>query len=271
MSTFDEFLAGLFKSDSSETDDCEHINIDYGRVKRYLSDRGFGFVTHTFLSGRQSEVFFHIKNIKRTFPGLAQQLDAEGLVDTIHFWYETENTSKGEQVCRVLQSNAVRNMIAENLPFFTKKIENIWIDIDSPLPTWIHDVTVELVGNDRVNELSLERDGLKKERREFEEKRREEREAQRKIREKEFEQLVAEIKPLGFTKSNEVSEYIVNNRLGYKYQNISGIVKMEQEGTSWDFKGGFPRDIYARLCEELGLSNRGTKARAVGFKPFKDL
>ena len=99
----------------------------------------------------------------------------------------------------------------------------------------------------------------------------EEQKIQGEVEEKEFEQLVAEMKPLGLIKSKDVSWHIMSSRLGYKYKNISGIVKMEQDGTSWNFKGGFPPVIYARLCEELGLSNQGTRARVVGFKPFKDL
>lgn len=265
------------------------MNVDFGIVKKYFTDRGFGFVTRTFRSSHQSEVFFHIKILKKTRSDLAEKLDNEASLDKIYFWYETENTSKGEQVCNVLQSDVVHNMILDNSSFFIEKIETIWSNIDSSLPVWLHDVTVDLVGSDRANELSLERDKLEKERRELEEERRKEREAlqkieeaklqkqieeqriQEEIEEKEFEQLVAEMKPLGLTESREVSWYIMNNRLGNKYKNISGIVKMEQDGTSWNFKGGFPPDIYARLCEELGLSNQGTRARAVGFKPFKDL
>ncbi len=120
--------------------------------------------------------------------------------------------------------------------------------------------TLEIVA-DLVNELSL-----KRERREIEEQK-----TQEEIEEKEFEQLVSEMRSLGLTESKMVSWYITNNRLGHKYKNISGIVKMEQDGTSWEFKGGFPPKIYARLCEELGLRNQGTRARVIGFKPFKDL
>ena len=258
------------------------MNIDFGVVKRYLSDRGFGFVTRTFQSSHQSEVFFHIKNIKRTHPDLAEKLDNDAAADTIYFWYETDNTSKGEQICNVLTPDDINSKVLDNLPNFVKKIESIWTDIDSTLPVWLRDITDDLVGIDRTNELSLERDGLERERRELEEKRQKEWDAQQKIEEenlqmqeeaeeKEFEQLVAEMKPLGITKSNEVSCYIMKNRLGNKYKNISGIVMMEQDGTSWDFKGGFPPDIYARLCEQLGLSNQGSRARAVGFKSFKDL
>lgn len=264
------------------------MNIDFGVVKKYFSNRGFGFVTHTFLVGHQSEVFFHIKSLKRTRSDLAEKLNNEESIDTIYFWYETENTSKGEQVCNVLQSDAIHNMVTDNLVSFVGNIESIWNDIDSTIPVWLREVTVDLVGVERANEFSLERETLEIERRKLEEKERKKREAlqkieevkrqklieqekfQKEIEEKEFEQLVAEMKPLGITKSKEVSWYIIKKSLGYKYKNISGIVKMEQDGTSWSFKGGFPPMIYARLCEELGLSNQGTRARAVGFRPFKD-
>ena len=99
----------------------------------------------------------------------------------------------------------------------------------------------------------------------------EEQEIQKEIEKREFEQLVAEMLPLGFTHSHQVSRYILKNRLGYKYKNISGIVQMENDNSMWDFNGGFPPMIYARLCDELGLNNQGTRARAVGFKSFRDL
>ncbi|WP_337077207.1 hypothetical protein [Aeromonas dhakensis] len=74
-----------------------------------------------------------------------------------------------------------------------------------------------------------------------------------------------------FTHSSQVSHYIVSNRLGYKYKNISGVLQMELDGTTWDFKGGFPPKIYAKLCDELGLSNSGTRARAVAFESFGNI
>jgi hypothetical protein len=89
--------------------------------------------------------------------------------------------------------------------------------------------------------------------------------------EREFFQLVAEISPLGFTTTKEVSAYIVNNNLGLKYKHISGVVTMEGEGREWDYRGGFPARIYARLCDKLGLSNQRSQAKLKNFIPFKDI
>lgn len=87
----------------------------------------------------------------------------------------------------------------------------------------------------------------------------------------EFHQLLVEMRPLGFKRSKQLSKYIVDNKLGLKYKNISGILRMEYEGETWDFRGGFPPGIYRIICKELELGNQGTKARPVKFTPFKDI
>jgi hypothetical protein len=89
--------------------------------------------------------------------------------------------------------------------------------------------------------------------------------------EAEFALLLAEMKPLQFTDSAAVSRYIMKNRLGQKYQNVSGVVKMARDGTTWDFNGGFPPRIYRALCLELGLRKEHTRVSAIGFKSFKTL
>lgn len=265
------------------------IKVDFGVVKKYFTDKGFGFITHTFLDDHQPEVFFHIKSIKHTRHDLVEKLVNKEPLNTIYFWYQTENTNKGEQVYKVLKSDLIREIVTDTLPIYADKIESIWSNVDYALPVWLRDVTVDLVGIDRANELSLKREFKEREKRENEEERQKKQEALRRIEEeklqkqieekiiyeeikaKEFEQLVAEIKSLGFTRSNQVSWYIRENRLGNKYKNISGIVKMQKDGDLWSFEGGFPSDIYARLCRELELNNQGSYARVVGFKPYKDL
>lgn len=87
----------------------------------------------------------------------------------------------------------------------------------------------------------------------------------------EFELLVAEVQAKGFTRSSEVSNYIVKNRLGDKYQNISGILEMQNSHSTWKFNGGFPPVIYRMLCERLNLGNNETDSKVVGFTSFKVL
>lgn len=87
----------------------------------------------------------------------------------------------------------------------------------------------------------------------------------------EFDTLVDELKQYNFTTSGQVSRYILDNNLGRKYPNISGIVRMEKGVEAWDFNGGFPPDIYAKLCKELGLRNKRSGAKPVGFKAYKNI
>lgn len=94
---------------------------------------------------------------------------------------------------------------------------------------------------------------------------------QEQVEEDEFNQLVAETRSRNFSHSKELSKYIVDNKLGYKYKNISGILEMENHEGRWKFKGGFPPYIYARLCDELDLGNEGTDAKPREFTPYKDL
>lgn len=262
------------------------MNVDFGIVKKYFPEKGFGFVSRTFLGGYQTEVFFHIRNIKKSSFDLAEKLNNSDSIDTICFWYETEDTTKGEQVRNVVNSKVIQSTEFDNLSTVLNKVEEIWNDVDFSVSSWLRQATVDLVGDEQAQEIYLERIALEKE---HNEKKQKEQEALRKIEEEkyrkiiekrkiqeeieknEFDQLVEEMKPLGLTHSKQVSRYITDNHLGSKYKNISGILKMEQEGTTWQYEGGFPTKIYAMLCAELGLSNQGSRARAVSFTPFKDL
>lgn len=263
------------------------MNIDFGQVDKYIADRGFGFVTRIFCNV-QENVFFHIKTIKKTHGELSTKLDSENYEKT-YFWYEIESSKKGRQVSTVLNPQSVHEKYADDIPAFVEKIEYIWKNINSKLPDWLSQVTLDLVGTNRANQLNEERNRLVLQREEANEKKRKEQEElqraenakrekligerrlQEELEENEFNQLVAEMSRLRFTHSNQVSSYIMAHRLGNKYKNISGIVKMAQDGNTWNFNGGFPPHIYARLCSALDLNNQGTSARAVGFKSFKEL
>jgi hypothetical protein len=95
--------------------------------------------------------------------------------------------------------------------------------------------------------------------------------SQEEMEDQEFELLVAELQSEGFTQSSQVSSYIIQNKLGNKYQNISGVLEMKNSSSTWKFKGGFPPKIYAMVCERLNLGNKGTDSKVTKFTSFKDL
>jgi cold shock CspA family protein len=273
------------------------MNVHFGVVQKYFSEKGFGFVTHPLDSRTRKDVFFHISNVQKFSKDIADKLSVWEielfLDDHIYFYYEAENTSKGEQVKSILPRDGIRELLKSNLHDFTQKLTYTWQDIKTPQPTWLCDVTQDLIGTDGLNKLKLEREEKKKEVEELkrkeierieEEKRKqlelqererkieeEEQERQRKIEDEEFESLVAEIKSKGFTMSWQVSNYIIQHRLGDKYKHISGVLTMANNGTLWKFNGGFSPDIYGKLCHEIGLGNKGTNSKVAGFRAFKDL
>ena len=92
---------------------------------------------------------------------------------------------------------------------------------------------------------------------------------QSQVEEKEF----AELAPLGFTQSRDVSRYIQRHRLGRVYPHLSGKLRMysASQGVSWDFEGGISPKWYARLCQDLGLGHRGSDARVEKFTSYAQL
>jgi len=231
---------------------------------------------------------------------LLKKIEADEIKPSIYFWYETEISKKSEQVVSVISSDKITKDYANILPSFTEKVVCLWKDVRGDLPEWLVQITTDLVGVERVKQLRDDRDklelqikkeneirlkqekewkelenakleALRKERLAQQELQRETERLQVEIEDNEFQQLIAEIKPLAFTHSSQVSSYIMRNKLGLKYKHISGVVTMEKDGNTWDFKGGFPPKIYAKICSALDLDNNGSYAKVVGFNSFNKL
>ncbi|MCX7205493.1 MAG: cold shock domain-containing protein [Proteobacteria bacterium] len=258
------------------------MKIDFGKVERYIEDRGFGFVSHTFVESPSNEIFFHIKSVKRTHPELARALSTHKADEPIYFWYEFETTEKGQQVLLILDPKKISKDHMSNASAFVEMIEKSWMNAVMPLPESIKKATFDLLPPNEVDQLAAKRKILEKEKnRKYEEiqkieatrlqKIADQTAAQKEVEEDEFRKLVADMSTLGFTRSKDLSAYIVRHKLGHKYPHISGILQMANGGDVWDFNGGFPSKIYARLCSELGLINQGSSARPLKFTAYKDI
>ena len=257
-------------------------SIDFGTVENFIEDKGFGFVSRTFSSG--GHIFFHIKTIKRFSSKLAQELNSYDPYAAPYFWYEFEKTQKGAQVVALVNPTIIAEQYADEFARIADSINKVWMDENQfvniygnfpPLPESVAKATIDIIPAQDLILLKEKRVALEKEKNRVKVAEKEEMRAQRdarvKIEEEEFAQLLNEISNLGFTHSKQVSEYIVRNQLGYKYKNISGILRMGMRGDIWDFNGGFPTNVYARLCDELGLENQGSQAKPLGFRSYKNL
>lgn len=98
---------------------------------------------------------------------------------------------------------------------------------------------------------------------------REEQRRKNELKNAEYKALLEEVRPLGFTKSSQVSDYIRDNNLEQKYGLISGNVQMERRGDTWNFNGGIDPEYYKRLCIELGLENNNSGSSVRGFSPYR--
>jgi cold shock CspA family protein len=260
----------------------DEVKIDFGKVVKYIEERGFGFVSHSFVGSPSREVFFHIKNVKRTHPQLAQALNNPSSHEALYFWYAFEESDRGQQVIEILDPKKIGKKYPHEASALKEIIEKEWMNAEVPLPELTIKAAFDLLPPDEVRRLEKRRGILEVEKKkECQARQRAEiakleeianQQAAQEIAEKEeFRQLVAEMSALGFTHSKQVSAYIVRHRLGYKYQHISGILQMEMEGNVWNFNGGFPPKVYARLCEELKLGNQGSRAKPVAFTSYRDI
>lgn len=44
------------------------MSIEFGFVKRYVLEKGFGFLGRRFSETENNDIFFHISNIKKNIP-----------------------------------------------------------------------------------------------------------------------------------------------------------------------------------------------------------
>ncbi|MEM8718993.1 MAG: hypothetical protein AAGE84_06745 [Cyanobacteria bacterium P01_G01_bin.39] len=131
------------------------MKVEYGHVRKYITTRGFGFVTRTFdntirQDNKDRDVFFHITAIEDKFPDLAQQLN-KGFAKDVCFWYLVD-TSDREQVSQVwLDANNIPNCFRDALIIY---IVQLW-NSNQELPLWLEQVTIDLLGKARQEELHI--------------------------------------------------------------------------------------------------------------------
>lgn len=271
--TDSEFTA--LSEEKIATPATDMTDVFFGMVDRYIADRGFGFVKREFPERHGESYFFHIKTLKKARADLAISLEGGA---KLGFWYCLLETQKGKKEAQPLTLAQLSANATFSSPLI-RQVEALWSDSGIP-PGWLSEVTRDLLGAERAIELKRQKDEADAARRRMETEQFELEEsgraARRAMEEAEFAALLAEMEPLGFRESREVSDYIVRNNLGQRYKKISGYVTMEREigfgrpVDTWEFKGGFPPAIYRRLCRKLGLVDQGSGAKAVDFKSFED-
>lgn len=88
--------------------------------------------------------------------------------------------------------------------------------------------------------------------------------------EEEVEALVAFFKGKGFSRSSQISNYIVEHELGKKFKHISGYLELSNGEEIWEFEGGISPRYYAQICDRLDLGNEGSDSHVAGFSSFAE-
>ncbi len=231
------------------------IVLTFGKVIKYL-DKGFGFIKPMGqdLAANKKEVFFHISTVKEYETDLVNF--STGSVKELYFWFTSENGSKGQEVTGFWSDT---KKIPQDLSFsILDKYSANLIDAEKSFDLFKNLKTIQ-----RKESPVAEKNNFSVESLAF-------RYSLISVKSEELSSLLEEMIEKNFTLSSELSNYITGNKLGYKYPNIAGIVTMSDNEREWDFDGGFPKDIYRIICTELNLTDRGTSARAVGFKSYQE-
>ena len=88
--------------------------------------------------------------------------------------------------------------------------------------------------------------------------------------EKQIEELVAFFKPMRFSKSSQLSNYIVKHQLGYKYPDLCGYLELSNGYDTWEFEGAIAPNYYAEICYRLELDNENSDSIPQSFESYRE-
>lgn len=259
------------------------MQLKFGVVENYYFDKGLGYIKNPFDKVNSDKVFFNISTIKKTDMNMFEKLHQNKQEELITLWYAQTETAKGIEAETIINNEELKFLLENKIvaSLLKNKYEPLlistWNNSELNEPVWLDELSSVFIEKTELDLLRNKRLEKVREKNEIAESKRIEIKKREMIRlarlkiSEEFESLVEEVKSNGFTTSAQVSQFIIRNRLGQKYNHISGVLTMENDGSTWNFNGGFPPNIYAELCSRLNLSSNGSNSRVVDFKSFKDL
>jgi len=241
--------------------------LEFGKVIKYF-DNGYGFIKPMEPDSAlyEKEVFFHIKAVKKFENDLVEF--ASGSVKELYFWFTYKEGKKGKEVAEfwsdgtgipqeytisILEKYSA-NLISSN-KVAPKSILNSSKSIE-PIKSLIRRASKKSTCLVKPTNYSASSLAI--------------RHSLTSINSEELSALLINMSQKNFILSSDLSKYITTNKLGNKYPNIAGIVTMANDVNEWDFDGGFPKDIYRIICQELNLTDKGTSARAIKFTSYQD-
>ena len=133
------------------------MNIDFGRITKYIFRKGYGFVDHNLQNLPQKQLFFHIKTIKQADKALAKLLSNANQKEDLFFWYSFEKKKKGYQVCAVYSPKSLIVQDGPTTESLKKQLQTHWKALTSDPPIWLEKATSYLLGEEALLEFKKQK------------------------------------------------------------------------------------------------------------------
>lgn len=211
--------------------------IEYGKIEKYIKNRGFGFIKSINPQSKlyNIDVFFHIKNVKKFEKYLIKF--SEQNLENIYLWFTWKEGLKGKEVVNFYLS--ARNIPNDYQSAIMKEYSNILKELNIKL-TNENLISTKQKRNKKSFLQNNKTNTLKK---------------LNKIQLNELDSLISDMKKHNFKLSSQLTKYLKNNNLQALYPNIVGIITMNNTKGDFLFEGGLEPDIYYYVCEKLELKN----------------
>lgn len=83
-------------------------------------------------------------------------------------------------------------------------------------------------------------------------------------------ELIDELKALHFIDGSQLSTYIVNSKIGEDKYRMLGAELILSNGSTEPKLGGFSQEIYAYLCDKLGLKRNESDFKVLSEIPYSE-
>jgi hypothetical protein len=232
------------------------------RIGDYLRGPIFDFEISEFINNKILELT-NENQLTPVFFKLGTTVSGSSVVTDVQSYdpLEIPDNSDGNQIKDLIEYRLTQPPVsAETIDF--------WKDYYDVLFTQSEKDAIQNKKEQLFQEYLKEQERIRIKKEEAEEQARIAKEEQQ-LKEAEYKALLEEVRPLGFTKSSQVSKYIIDNNLEQKYGLISGDIQMENDFYTWNFDGGIDPEYYKRLCIELGLENNNSGSSVRDFSPYR--
>jgi cold shock CspA family protein len=232
--------------------------LEYGRIEKYINNRGFGFIKSINPQSKlyNVEVFFHIKNVKK-FEKYLIKFSGQNFKN-MYLWFTWKEGLKGKKVINFYLS--ARNIPNDCQSTIMKEYSNI-----------LKELNTKLINEKLINQKQKRSNTLLSQNNKIITKSSNPPIHLNQTQLNELNSLISNMKKQNFQFSSQLTIHLKNNNLQHLYPNIVGQVTMNNIKGDFIFEGGLEPDIYYHVCDKLKLKNNNSGSTVKGFSSYNYL